>query len=73
MQLILAGETAQSITTHRLNKQLLELLSIFKDQFCQEQLSLANDAVVQGKFYSALKSLKPLLPIERELLSHQVC
>lgn len=73
LQLILAGSSAADITSLQVKRQIIELSGIFRDRFCLEHLSLANAAIDDGRFYSALKSLKALLPIEQDLLSRPVC
>lgn len=73
LQLILAGNSDPSEASQQIARQISELARILIDPFWQEHLARARVAVVQGKFYNALKSLKLLLPLERELLSRQVC
>ena len=69
IQLVLAGSSAPTLAKPQIEAQLNELLTIFKGTFCQSNLADACDAIKQGKFYSALKSLKLLLPIEQNLLN----
>jgi flagellar protein FlbT len=69
LQLVLSGSRSANSETHEIKEQLAELSGIFIDPICRKQLLLATEAVVQGKFYTALKSLKPLLPIEQNLLA----
>jgi flagellar protein FlbT len=73
LQLILAGSSDPKAATPQIAGQISELTNILMDPFCQEHLETAQKSVVQGKFYNALKSLKLLIPIERELLSRQLC
>jgi flagellar protein FlbT len=72
LQLVLAGNGEPDQVSASTLDQIVELSRILRDPFSQAQLSLARDAVVQGKFYNALKSLKVLLPLEQELLSHRL-
>ncbi|MGH1576806.1 flagellar biosynthesis repressor FlbT [Planktotalea sp.] len=73
LQLILAGSTDPSSLRPQILGQISELSKILSDQGCQEQLALAQVSIGQGKFYNALKALKQLMPIERELLSRRIC
>lgn len=70
LQLILAGSSDPEVVSDQIAGQIIELTRILKDPMCQEHLSIARSSVVQGKFYNAMKSLKALLPVERELLAH---
>lgn len=72
LQLILAGCPSSSEVVLQIRAQLSELAAIFKDPQCRDLLLCARQAVEEGKFYGALKSLKALLPIEQNLLSRSV-
>lgn len=69
LQLILAGSSDPSDVSPQIAGQISELARILMDPISQEHLAVARTAVVEGKFYNALKSLKSLLPLERELLA----
>ncbi|MEP5152148.1 flagellar biosynthesis repressor FlbT [Planktotalea sp.] len=69
LQLILAGSSDSKVVIGQIDGQILELARILVDPLCQEHLTAARQAVVQGKFYNAMKSLKILLPFERALLA----
>lgn len=73
LQLILAGSSSAETANPQIRKQVHELSGIFKDHFCREHLSNAGDAINEGKYYSALKSLKAMLPIEQDLLERHAC
>ncbi|MGB7319149.1 MAG: flagellar biosynthesis repressor FlbT [Planktotalea sp.] len=70
LQLILAGSSDPELVSEQIAGQISELARILTDPICQEHLSIARRSVVQGKFYNAMKSLKALLPVERNLLAH---
>lgn len=69
LQLILAGSSSPDQASPQIMRQICELARILVDPFSQQHLSQARQALTEGKFYNALKSLKPLLPLERDLLS----
>lgn len=69
LQLVLAGSSTPEQVAGQVEAQLRELVKILPDPFCQEHLARANRAVLAGKFYNALKALKPLLPVEEALLA----
>lgn len=69
LQLVLAGSSEPELAVGQIEAQLRELVKILPDPLFQEQLLRACQAVVSGKFYQALKALKPLLPVEEKLLS----
>lgn len=72
LQLVLTGNGEPDQVSASAVEQIGELSRILRDPFSQEQLAIARDAVGQGKFYNALKSLKVLLPLEEELLSRRL-
>ena len=69
LQLILAGSTEADVAKLQVSMQVGELSRILTDSFCQKHVLGAHRAIQDGKFYSALKLLKALLPIERDLLA----
>lgn len=69
LQLILAGSSDPRQSLPQIAAQIGELSRILPDPLCQEHLSKADRAVHSGKFYNALKALKPLLPVEQALLA----
>jgi len=71
LQLILAGSNDPATSTQQISNQVSELARILIDPICQRHLAHAQQAVSEGKFYSALKCLKPLLAVERELLTRR--
>lgn len=72
LQLILAGSSDPDVVKGQIAGQISELSSILSDPFCQEHLRAAGASLTQGKFYNAMKALKPLLPLESDLLNRQV-
>lgn len=68
LQLILAGNADADSTKPQITDQIDLLRTIFKDKFSGAHLDAAKDAIEQGKFYSALKSIKVLIPLETALL-----
>ena len=72
LQLILSGHSDHATKYDRIAYQLDKLRDILRDPFCQDHLQHASRAIAQGRIYSALKSIKALLPIERELLSYKI-
>lgn len=71
LQLVLSGNTPAEQAAGSIDSQLSELCGILRDPFSQEHLNLARAALGQGRFYNALKTLKLLLPLERDLLSQR--
>lgn len=69
LQLILAGGDTTGDVVPQIKQQVSELARILKDRYCLEHLLNATQAIEDGKFYGALKSLKALLPIEQDLLT----
>lgn len=69
LQLILAGQCDTSAVGDQVNSQINGISEILVDPVSQKHLSLAKDAVTEGRFYAALKALKPLLSLEKALLS----
>ncbi len=69
LQLILAGSCDYSDIAHQIETQIFELSQVFQDGYCQEQLASAQNALSENRFYSALKAIRLMLPIEGQLLS----
>ena len=72
LQLILAGSSNPETVSSQIVGQISELARILVDPMCQQHLAVAQKSVSHGNFYNAMKSLKALLPIERDLLSRQL-
>jgi len=69
LQLILAGNVEPELVQAQVGNQLRELCGILRDPVSQNTLSCALQALSEGRFYSALKSAKLLLPLEQDLLA----
>lgn len=68
LQMVLTGNAAPEMIAEQLIAQIVELAKILQDPFSQSQLGTAFSAIKDGKFYNALKAVKPLLPLEKALL-----
>ncbi|WP_439143257.1 flagellar biosynthesis repressor FlbT [Planktotalea sp.] len=69
LQLILAGRIAYLDAAKHIDCQFTNLADIFEESYCQQQLDTARKAVAEGRYYSALKLLKLIVPIEERLRS----
>lgn len=69
LQLVLAGSEEPDALRDQIGVQLSEMARILQDPFSQEHLSSACGALSENRFYSALKSVKALLPLERDMLA----
>lgn len=69
LQLVLAGSAEPSGCRDQIGGQLNELRTILRDPFSQEHLLAAQGALQENRFYSALKAIKQLLPLEQQLLA----
>lgn len=72
LQLILAGSSDPELVSDQIAGQITELSRILLDPVCQDHLSAAFTSLTEGKFYNAMKSLKFLIPLERELLTRDI-
>lgn len=68
-QLVLAGEADPEEARTQLLRGIEQLSQVFKDADSHTHLSTATDAVLEGRFYQAMRALRNLLPRETRLLS----
>lgn len=68
-QLILSGDADPAESRLPLLRRIEELSRILTDSDSRAQLSLATDAILEGRYYHALKSLRALMPRENRLLA----
>ena len=69
LQLVISGIAPKEATQSEIVAQLDEISSIMTDPISHDQLSTAKRATLDEKFYSALKAVRQLLPLEKALLS----
>ncbi len=69
LQLVLSGDLRGPDAEQTLTANILEVSEILKDADSQSAFGSALSAIQDGKFYLALKSIKKLLPLERDLLA----
>jgi flagellar protein FlbT len=67
-QLVLTGDADPEETQFQLLRRIEELSQILMDVDSRRQLTLATNAVLEGKYYQCLKALRTLLPREDRLL-----
>ena len=67
-QLVLAGEADPEEARRQLLRGIEQLSQVFQDPDSRTHLGAATDAVVEGRFYQAMRSLRNLLPREARLL-----
>ncbi len=67
-QLVLAGEADPEEARRQLLRGIEQLSQVFQDPDSRSHLGAATDAVVEGRFYQAMRSLRNLLPREARLL-----
>lgn len=72
LQLILAGNCEAETLRSQVSSQIAGISEILVDPVSQEHLKTARNAMTEGRFYAALKALKPLLPLEKSLLHRAV-
>lgn len=68
-QLAVAGEVGEEAAAEALSKGILELDEAFDGLSEGETLGSVHDAVINFRFYEALRGLRQLLPLEARLLS----
>lgn len=68
-QLVLAGEAEAEQAKNQLLTGIDQLSQVFKDDESQERLCDARIAVVEERFYQALKALRKLLDLEERLFA----
>ena len=64
----LAGEADPEEARRQLLRGIEQLSQVFQDPDSRSHLGAATDAVVEGRFYQAMRSLRNLLPREARLL-----
>lgn len=67
-QLVLAGEADPEEARRQLLRGIEQLSQVFQDADSRTHLGAATEAVVEGRFYQAMRSLRNLLPREARLL-----
>ncbi len=68
-QLVLSGDAAPEEAKLQLLRGLEQLSQVFRDPDSQKRLEAATNAIVEGQYYQALKSLRSLLPREERLFA----
>ncbi|PZQ52383.1 MAG: flagellar biosynthesis repressor FlbT [Rhodovulum sulfidophilum] len=67
-QLVLAGEADAEEGRRQLLRGIEQLSQVFQDSDSRAYLTGATDAVLEGRFYQAMRGLRTLLPREARLL-----
>ncbi|MFQ8432420.1 flagellar biosynthesis repressor FlbT [Amaricoccus sp. W119] len=67
-QLVLAGEADAEEGRRQLLRGIEQLSQVFQDPDSRSHLTGATAAVVEGRFYQAMRGLRNLLPREARLL-----
>lgn len=67
-QLVLAGEASAEDGRRQLLSGIEQLSQVFKDADSRTHLGLATSAVLEGRFYQAMRAVRTLLPREARLL-----
>ncbi len=67
-QLVLAGEADPEEARSQLLRGLEQLSQVFQDDDSRAHLDEATGAVVEGRFYQAMKALRALMPREARLM-----
>jgi len=67
-QLVLAGEADAEEGRRQLLRGIEQLSQVFQDPDSRGHLADATEAVVEGRFYQAMKALRALMPREARLL-----
>jgi flagellar protein FlbT len=67
-QLVLAGEADPEEARRQLLRGIEQLSQVFQDPDSHGHLADATEAVVEGRFYQAMKALRALMPREARLL-----
>lgn len=68
-QMVLAGEADPAEARKQLLSGIEQLSQVFLDEDSRKFLSDATDAVVEGRFYQAMRALRGLIPRETRLLA----
>jgi flagellar protein FlbT len=68
-QLVLSGDVVPDEARLQLLRGLEQLSQVFKDADSRSHLGAATAAVLTGQFYTALRSLRLLLPREERLFA----
>ena len=67
-QLVLAGEADPEEARRQLMRGIEQLSQVFQDPDSRGHLAAATEAVVEGRYYQAMRALRALLPREERLL-----
>ena len=70
-QLVLAGEADAEEARRQLMRGIEQLSQVFRDPDSRSHLAAATEAVVDGRFYQAMRALRGLLPREERLLGNR--
>ena len=68
-QLAITGDAEEEEVKPRILKSIKQLETVFEDHDSREILTSAAEAAANGRFYSCLKRLKPLISREDRLLA----
>ena len=68
-QLVLSGDAPADQARFQLLRRIEELSQVLTDGDSRAHLTLATEAVINGRFYQCLKALRALLPREDRLLA----
>lgn len=71
-QLILSGDASAEEMLPEINERLLALKDVFEGTPLDKTIRKAQNAAKAGRYYSVMCALKPLIPIEDELLAQPV-
>ncbi|WP_298492511.1 flagellar biosynthesis repressor FlbT [uncultured Maritimibacter sp.] len=68
-QLVLSGDADPDEAKLQLFRGIEQLSQVLTDHDSRTQLAQATEAIAEGQFYQALKSLRALLPREERLMA----
>lgn len=68
-QLVLSGDVDANEAKHQMLRGIEQLSQAITDDDSRQHFALATQAVLEGQFYQALKSLRGILPREERLLA----
>lgn len=71
-QLAVAGESPEEEAEKELRPRLEKLSEVFEGTWAADAVTEAQEALEKNNFYKMMRSLNPLLPLERDLLGARV-
>ena len=71
-QLVLSGDTPPEDARLQLLRRIEELSQVLTDHDSRCHLARATEALIEGRYYQCLKSLRALLPREDRLLAQSL-